>query len=315
MEGRKRSAAIKAVHQKSLAKRMYEHKTLYLFLLPAVALVVVFNYQPMYGAVLAFKDFKYNLGILGSPWIGVKYFERFLASSEFWNTVRNTVVISALKILFCFPAPILLALLLNELKLLKYKRFVQTVSYLPHFVSWVVVVSIMMVIFTPYGGIINNLRKSMGLEAIFYMGEKTMFYPLIVSSEIWKGVGWGSILYLSSIAGINPELHEAAICDGAGRLKCVWYVTLPCIKFIIGFQFIMSVSGLLGTNFDQLLLMQQPSNLELSEVIDTYVLAKGLKQGQFGLATAIGLFRTVISFALLLSANFFSKKAFDISIF
>ncbi len=303
------------VSRKSLAKRIIEHKMLYAFIIPAAVLVFIFSYIPMYGATLAFKDYKYNLGILGSPWVGFKYFEKFLASSEFWITVKNTVVISSLKLIVNFPAPIILALLLNEMKMQRYKRVIQTVSYLPHFVSWVVVVSIMTAIFTPYGGVVNNIRKSMGLDAIFFMGEKDLFYPLIIFSEMWKGIGWGTILYLASIAGISAELYEAAICDGAGRMKCMWYITLPGLKNVIGIQFIFAAAGILGVNFEQILLLQQPANLEMSQVLDTYVLAMGIQRGQFGYATAIGLFRSVISFSLMMLVNFVVKKTSEVSVF
>lgn len=295
-------------------KRIKEHKILYLFLLPCIISLLVFSYYPMYGATLAFKDYKYNLGILGSPWVGFKHFEDFITSPEFWIVTRNTVIISGLKIIFGFPAPIILALLLNEVKSTKFKRSVQTMSYLPNFVSWVVVVTLMTVVFTPYGGIVNDIRKSMGLEAIFFMGEKNYFYPLVVLSDIWKNAGWGSIVYLSALSGVSQELYEAAIIDGAGRLKCTWHITLPGIKGTIGIMFIFAVGGILNAGFDQILLLQQPANNEISEILDTYTLKTGLNYGRFEFATAIGLFKSVFALVLMSLTNFISQKFMEVGI-
>jgi putative aldouronate transport system permease protein len=284
-------------------------------MLPCVVSLLVFNYYPMYGATLAFKDYKYNLGILGSPWVGLKHFKAFISSLEFWDVIRNTLVISGLKILLCFPAPILLALLLNELGLPRYKRAIQTMSYLPNFVSWVVVVSLMTVVFSPYGGIVNNIRERMGLGSIFFLGEERFFYPLVVLSDIWKGAGWGSIIYLSALSGINPELYESAYLDGAGRLKCTWYITLPGIKTTIGIMLIFAIGGILNAGFDQILLLQQPANMLISEILDTFTLKTGLNYGKFEYASAIGLFKSVFSFALVLITNWTAKRFFEVGIF
>lgn len=290
------------------------HKLIYLFILPCVIFLLVFNYYPMYGALLAFKSFNYNLGILGSPWVGFKNFEEFMRSPDFWIVMKNTIIISGLKIIFGFPAPILLALLLNEVKAKRFKKAVQTMSYLPNFVSWVVVVSLMTVIFTPYGGVVNNIRKLMGLESVFFMGEKAFFYPMVVLSDIWKGAGWGSIIYLSALAGVSQELYEAATVDGAGHLKCTWHITLPSIKGTIGIMFIFAVGGILNANFDQVLLLQQPANNQISEILDTFVLKTGLAYGRFEYATAIGLFKSVFAFGLMALTNAISKKFMDVGI-
>jgi putative aldouronate transport system permease protein len=302
------------VSKKSVWKRINEHKVLYLFLIPAVILVLLFCYWPMYGIVLAFKDYKYNLGILGSPWAGFKWFQKFIEDPEFWAIIKNTLVISFSKLIICFPAPILLALLLNELRGNKFKRVVQTASYLPNFVSWVVVVQIMVVVFSPYGGIVNNIREMFGLEAVFYMGEKSSFYPMVILSDIWKNAGWNSIIYLSALSGVSPEYYEAATIDGAGRLKCVWHITLPCIKGTIGIMFIFAVGGLLNAGFDQILLLQQPANMEISQILDTYILERGLKYGQFEYATAIGLFKSAFALIMMMMANFVSKKTLEVGV-
>jgi putative aldouronate transport system permease protein len=268
----------------------------------------------MYGATLAFKDYSYRLGILGSPWAGLKHFKTFVSSLEFWEVIRNTVVISGLKILLCFPAPILLALLLNELRFSRFKRLIQTMSYLPNFVSWVVVLSLLTVIFSPYGGIVNTIRGRLGLESIFFLGEERFFYPFVVLSDIWKGAGWGSIIYLSALSGINPELYESAVLDGAGRLKCTWYITLPGIKMTIGIMFIYAIGGILNAGFDQILLLQQPANMLIAELLDTFTLKTGLNYGKFEYASAIGLFKSVFSFLLIVITNNVAKKFFEVGI-
>ena len=301
-------------HTKQLGKRIWEHKILYLFILPCLISLIIFQYYPMYGAVLAFKDYKYNLGILGSPWAGLKHFQNFTSSPEFWVVIRNTLVISGLKIIACFPAPILLALLLNEIQGKKFKKITQTMSYLPHFVSWVVVVQLMVVLFSPYGGIVNNIRQSMGMEAVFIMGDRNAFYPLVIFSEIWKGAGWGSIIYLSALAGVSQELYEAATIDGAGRLKSVWHITLPGIKETIGIMFIFSIGNLLNAGFDQILLLQQPANNTISEILETFILKTGLNYGKFEYATAIGLFKSAVTFLFVVISNQLSKRFAEVSI-
>jgi putative aldouronate transport system permease protein len=268
----------------------------------------------MYGATLAFKKYNYALGIMGSPWVGLTHFITFTTSPEFWSVIRNTITISGLKILMCFPAPILLALLLNEVWNSKFKRAIQTMSYLPNFVSWVVVVSLLTVVFSPYGGIVNNIRKAFDLPSVFYLGERDYFYPLVVLSDIWKGVGWGSIIYLSALSGISPELYESAVLDGAGRIKCIWYITLPGIKMTIGIMFIYAVGGLLNAGFDQILLLQQPANMLISEILDTYTLKTGLNYGKFEYATAIGLFKSAFSFLLIVITNNMAKRFFEVGI-
>ncbi|MDR1108173.1 MAG: ABC transporter permease subunit [Spirochaetaceae bacterium] len=300
--------------KKTLGARIWEYRLLYLFMLPCVVSLLIFNYYPMYGASLAFKDYKYNLGILGSPWAGLKHFRTFISSLEFWEVIRNTVVISGMKILLCFPAPIILALLLNELHLPRFKRAIQTMSYLPNFVSWVVVVSLMTVVFSPYGGIVNNIRNRMDLSSIFFLGEERFFYPLVILSDIWKGAGWGSIIYLSALSGINPELYESAYLDGAGRLKCTWYITLPGIKTTIGIMLIFAIGGILNAGFDQILLLQQPANMLISEILDTFTLRTGLNYGKFEYATAIGLFKSGFSFLLVVVTNYTAKKFFEVGI-
>ena len=297
-----------------LLRRIQQHWVLYVFLSFGVAWMLVFAYYPMYGAQIAFKDYKYNLGFAGSPWVGLKHFRAFMQDLDFYLVVKNTLVINLLKLVLCFPAPIILALLINEVHSSKFKKTVQTMSYLPHFVSWVVVVSIMNALFSPYGGIINNLRKSLGLEAIFFMGRKDYFYPMVILSDIWKSAGWGSIIYLAALTGISPELYEAARIDGAGKFQCVLHVTLPGIMGTIGIMLIMAIGNLLNLGLDPILLFQQPDNYIYSEIIDTYVLKRGLSYGKFEYATAIGLTKSVMALLLMAGANFVSNKTMEVGL-
>ena len=317
--GRKSVSVALSLEQKNYnRKRMWiqakKHKVLYLFMLPCIIWLLVFCYAPMAGIILAFKSYRFDLGIFGSEWAGLKHFKSFMTSPEFWVTIRNTVVISGAKIICCFPAPIILALLLNEIRSAGFKRTIQTMSYLPNFVSWVVVIQLMTAVFTPYGGVVNEIRKLMGLESVFIMGEKSAFYPLVIFSDMWKGVGWGSIVYLSAITGIDQGLYEAATIDGANRWQCTWHITLPGISTTIGIMFIMRMGGILGADMDQLLLLQQPANMELSQVLDTYILRTGIQYGKFEYATAISLVRSVISLGFVAMTNHLTNKYAEVGL-
>ena len=270
--------------------------------------LIVFSYVPMTGIVLAFKNYRFDLGIYGSEWAGLKHFRSFLTSPEFWITTRNTLVLSVLKIVICFPAPIILALLLNEVRAEKFKRLVQTMSYLPNFVSWAVVVTLLTAIFSPYGGLYNDIRKMMGMDAVFLMGEKSAFYPLAIFSDMWKNVGWGSIVYLSAITAVDQGLYEAATIDGANRWQCTWHITIPGIATTIGIMFIMRMGGILSADYDQVLLLQQPANMQISQVLDTYVIQTGIRYGKFEYATAIGLVKSLISLGMVVITNRLAQK-------
>lgn len=297
-----------------LKTRIWYYRYVYLFLLPAIIWFLTFCYYPMYGALLAFKDFRYNLGILGSPWVGFRYFEYFLSDFKFYEVLRNTLAISFLKLLFGFPAPIVLALMLNEIRCVRFKKVIQTISYLPHFVSWVVVVTLLQKILSPNAGLINDIRYQMGLEPIFFMGIKPLFLPLVIISSIWKGVGWGSIIYLAALSNIDPNLYEAAEIDGAGRWRMMFNITIPSIVPTIAILLIMNLSGILNAGFDQIYLMQTPSTISVSEILDTYVLKLGLLDGQFSYSTAVGLFRSVVSMVLIVTVNSISKRISEVSL-
>ncbi|QTH44448.1 sugar ABC transporter permease [Cohnella sp. LGH] len=294
--------------------KVWGFRHIYLFMLPAIVWYLVFCYYPMYGILIAFKDFKYNMEIIGSPWAGFRYFEQFLNDSSFYSVLYNTLSISALKLVFGFPAPLILALMLNAVFRSKIKRIFQTISYLPHFVSWVVVVTLMQKILSPNVGLINDIREKMGLDPIFFMGMTSLFYPLVIISDIWKGVGWGSIIYLAALTNIDPHLYEAAEMDGAGRWSTLFKITLPCLTPTIGILLIFSLSGILNAGFDQIWLMQTPATISVAEILDTYVLKTGIQQGQFAYSTAIGLFKSAISLILIVIVNKVSKKVSDVSL-
>ena len=295
-------------------KTIWYYRYIYLFLLPAFIWFLIFAYYPMYGILIAFKDYKYNLGILGSPWEGLRYFKQFLNDSSFYNVLRNTLSISALKLLFGFPAPLILALMLNAVSKGRVKKWFQTISYLPHFVSWVVVVTLMQKILSPNVGLLNDIRGSMGLEPIFFMGDSALFYPLVIFSDIWKSIGWGSIIYLAALTNIDPSLYEASQIDGAGRWSTLFKITLPCLTPTIAILLIFSLSGILNAGFDQIYLMQTPATLNVSEILDTYVLKTGIQQGQFAYSTAIGLFKSAISLILIVFVNNVSRKLSETSL-
>jgi len=281
---------------------------LYFFIVPGIALVVMFNYIPMLGLQMAFRDYSFRDGIWGSPWVGLQNFEEFTASADFWRATGNTFLLTILRLLFVFPTTILFALLINEIRSFAFKRFVQSMSYLPHFISWIVVVGFLDAFFSIDSGGANSLLGSLGIEPIAFMGSETWFRPMFIASSMWKEVGWGTILYLAAIAGINPVLYEAAEMDGAGRFKQMLHITLPSIFPIITIVFILSIPSLLSVGADQIYAMINPANIGVAEVIDTYVLRLGVGQAQYSMTTAIGLVMSVMTTILLVLSNFISKR-------
>ncbi|MFB9275622.1 ABC transporter permease [Cohnella cellulosilytica] len=281
---------------------------LYLFILPGAALIVLFNYIPMLGLQIAFRDYSFSDGIWRSPWIGLQNFREFAASNDFWRATGNTFLLTFLRLLFVFPTTIVVALLINEVRSFLFKRVVQSLSYLPHFISWIVVVGFLDAFLSIDGGGANSLLRSFGMEPIAFMGSETWFRPIFVLSSMWKEVGWGTILYLAAISGINPVLYEAAVVDGAGRFAQMRYVTLPSIVPIISVVLILTVPGLLSVGVDQIYAMINPANIGVAEVIDTYVLRLGIGQAQYSQTTAIGLVMSVIATILLVFSNLLSKR-------
>lgn len=295
-------------------KKMKRYKWLYLILLPMIVHTVVFRYSTQYGILMAFKDYRFSKGILGSPWVGLKYFKMYLGS-EFGRLMFNTLRMTVSSLIFGFPLPIILAILINEVRSSKYRKFVQTSTYLPHFVSWVVVISIFSKMLSPHDGIVNEfLVKAFGIEPIYFMGEKKLFIPMYLIIGAWKDMGYSSILFLAAIMGIDQELYEAADIDGAGKLRKIWSITIPCLVPTIIIKFLMGVGGLVNVGFDIVYLMQTPTNLEVSEAINTYTLKQGLQAGNYSYATAIGFFQSVLSFMLVYVFNRISRHLTETSL-
>jgi len=281
---------------------------LYLFLIPGVLLVIIFNYIPLLGLQIAFKDYSIRDGIWGSAWVGLQNFKEFTASSDFWRATGNTFLLTMLRLLLVFPTTILFALLINEIRSFVFKRFVQSMSYLPHFISWIVAIGFLEAFLSLDSGGANSLLRSIGLEPIAFMGSESWFRPIFLSSSLWKELGWGTILYLAAISGINPVLYEAAAMDGAGRWYKMWRITLPSILPIISIVFILSIPSLLSVGIDQIYAMINPANIGVAEVIDTYVLRLGIGQAQYSMTTAIGLVMSVMATTLLVASNYLSKR-------
>jgi putative aldouronate transport system permease protein len=289
-------------------KRMLKNRWLYLMLLPGMLYFVIFRYLPMWGIVIAFQNYQPSLGISGSQWVGLKHFSRFFMDADFWFLFKNTLILAIYNLIFFFPLPIILALMLNEVRIEVYKRIIQTLVYVPHFVSWVVVVGIAYIFFTTEGGIVNELAASLGLEKIQFLMSEDWFRTMIVGEVIWKETGWGTILFLAALAGVDPQLYEAARMDGANRWRQLWHVTMPAIRSTIVILLILRLGSFLDTGFEQIYLMLNPLNREVGEVFDTYVYSVGVERAQFSYSTAVGLFKSLVGLLLVLSANYFAKK-------
>jgi len=301
----------KKINKKKLLSSIKRNKLYYLLIIPGLLYFIIFHYGPMFGIIIAFKDiapFEGVKGIINGPWVGFKHFVTFFQSYYFWDVLGNTVVISAYRIIFGFPAPITLALLLNEVKNQKFKRTVQTISYLPHFISTVVLAGLITTVLSTNGGIVNEIIKKIGKEPIFFIGSTKYFRTILISSGIWQGIGWGSIIYLASISGIDPQLYEASIVDGANRWKQTWHITLPGMSNVIVIMFIFAVGSLLNAGFEQILLLYSPAVYEVSDIIDTYVYREGLISLRYSFASAVGLFKSIIAMTLLISTNYLAKR-------
>lgn len=261
----------------------------------------------MYGVIIAFKDFKPALGIMESPWVGFKYFEKFFQSYQFWITIKNTVLISLYSFAM-FPFPILFAILVNQLRANRFKRVFQTITYMPHFISTIVIVGLMMILLSPGNGLMGNLYRLFGAEAPNLMGSASLFSSIYVWSDVWQHTGWDSIIYLAALSAVSPSLYEAATVDGASRWQKIWYIDIPMLIPTIVTLLILRVGGLLGVGFEKAYLLQNNLNISGSEVISTYVYKIGLLSSQFSFSAAINLFNTLINFALLIVVNQVAKK-------
>jgi putative aldouronate transport system permease protein len=309
----KRGAGVK---QKGNLGRWWNQRYLQFMVLPGLIWMLVFNYIPMGGIIIAFKKFKITKSIAEAPWVGFKYFKEFFMDSNFTDVMVNTMGISLLKLFIGFPLPIIFALLINEIRGIRFKKVTQTISYLPHFLSWVVLGGILTT-WLSKEGVINDFLVTFHLikEPISFLGNPKYFWGVALISDIWKELGWSAILYLAAITSVDQQIYEAATVDGAGKLQKIFYVTLPSITGTIAIMLILQVSGLLNSNFDQILILKNQVNITRSQVIDTYVYQVGMALGKYSYATAVGLFKSVIALFLLLFANKTCKKLLGRSLY
>lgn len=292
-----------------------KNRYLYLLLVPCVVYFIVFNYVPMYGLVLAFKDFKFSEGIMGSAWVGLANFKYLFNLDTFYKVFGNSLSLSLLKLVIYFPIPIILTIALNEIPFIKYKRISQTMLYLPYFISWVVIGGIMVNLLSPSWGIINSAIRALGGEPVFFLGSAKYFRGIAVVSNIWKNVGWDTIIYFAAVTAINPQQYEAATVDGASRLQRIWYITLPGIKSTIIILLLLTIGNIMNNGFEQIFMLQNASNLAVSEVFETYTYRLGIINGRFSFATTVGLFSSVVGFTLLMIANAVAKLTGEEGIF
>lgn len=284
-----------------------QHIWLYVLVLPGLLYFILFKYVPMGGLVIAFKDYSPFLGIWGSKWVGLDQFRKFFSTPDFWKLLRNTLGISLLQLVLYFPAPIILSLFLNEVRHSGYKRTIQTLVYVPHFVSWVIVASLTYQLFNVTDGIINQLLSASGIGTVDILSKSSTFWGLIVGQDIWRETGYGTIIFLAALAGVDQEMYEAARVDGAGRWRLMWHITLPAIKGTIIMMLILRVGGLLNTGYEQIFLMRNDLNVETAEVFDTYIYTRGIKQGQYSFSSAAGMFKSVVGMILVLGSNKIAK--------
>lgn len=288
---------------KGLSKYLWKHKYMYLMLVPAIVYYVIFCYVPMYGASIAFKDFNPMQGIMKSPWVGFDVFEQLFGMSKFYSVFWNTIRISLIRLIFGFPFPIIVALMLNELRWNRVKRVIQTAIYIPNFISWVVLGGIMTSLLSMDSGIVNGIIKMLGFQPIGFLTDERYFVPTMVVSMIWKTFGWNTIIYLAAMTGIDPQLYEAATVDGANRWQRLLHITLPCIRSTIIVVLITRIGSLMQAGFEQIFVLYHPGVYGTADIIDTYVYRMGLQEGKFELASAVGLFKSVVNFILVVIAN------------
>lgn len=291
-----------------LKRRLLRNKWLYVMIAPGLLYFIIFKYLPMYGLIISFQDYKPFKGITGSDWVGLKHFERLFTEPDFLNILTNTLILFGMNLLFYFPVPIILALMLNEVRVNGFKRTVQTLIYIPHFLSWVIIVSISFVMLTMDGGIINELLQYFGYPKVNFLLNPDWFRPTYIIQVIWREAGWGTIIYLAAISAVDPQLYEAARMDGAGRLRQVWHITLPAIRSVIVVLLILKIGDVLELGFEHVYLLLNAMNREVAEIIDTYVYTAGLRQQQFSYSSAIGFFKSFIGLILVMFANWLAKK-------
>lgn len=303
------------LNKKSLKSKLLHYWPLYVMLLPAIIYYILICYVPMAGNVLAFKEYSFKKGIWGSDFVGLRYFESFFKSYDALRLIKNTLTVGFIKCILEFPFAIILALLLNELKNMKFKKASQTITYLPHFLSSVIIVTMIQRLLAPNNGVINQIIVGLGGDgSTFFLMDAKYFLGILFSMDLWRNIGWDSIIYLAAISSVDTSLYEAAQMDGCGKLKRMWHITLPGIRGTIGLLFIMGVGGLLSSGFEQIYLLRTPGNMQLADTLDTYVVRVGLQGGQFGYATAIGLIQGLVGLVLVIGTNKICKKLTEVSL-
>ena len=303
------------LNKKSRKSKLLHYWPLYVMLLPAIIYYILICYVPMAGNVLAFKEYSFKKGIWGSDFVGLRYFESFFKSYDALRLIKNTLTVGFIKCILEFPFAIILALLLNELKNLKFKKASQTITYLPHFLSSVIIVTMIQRLLAPNNGVINQIIAGLGGDgSTFFLMDAKYFLGILFSMDLWRNIGWDSIIYLAAISSVDTSLYEAAQMDGCGKLKRMWHITLPGIRGTIGLLFIMGVGGLLSSGFEQIYLLRTPGNMQLADTLDTYVVRVGLQGGQFGYATAIGLIQGLVGLVLVIGTNKICKKLTEVSL-
>jgi len=297
-----------ATNKGSLLRSIRKNKLIYLMILPGLLYILIYKYIPMYGLIISFQNYKPYKGIMGSEWVGFEHFTRLFNSPDFWMIFSNTLILFGLQLLIFFPIPIILAIMLNEIRNEIYKKTVQTLIYLPHFMSWVIVVSISFVIFTFDGGIINGMLESLGFSKINFLLSSDWFRPMYILQIIWREAGWGTIVFLAAIAAVDPQLYEAAKMDGASRFRQMISITLPSIKSVIIVLLILKIGDVLELGFEHVYLLLNSTNRHVAEIFDTYVYVSGILQGQFSYSTAVGFFKGFVGLILVLLANWLAKR-------
>lgn len=293
--------------RKSTWQYMVQHKWLYFLLLPGFIYFIMFRYVPMGGLVIAFKEYSPFKGIWGSPWVGFEQFTKFFSNNDFMKLLINTLGISLLQLIFYFPAPIILSLFLNEVRHNGYKRVVQTLVYIPHFVSWVIVCSLTYQLFNVTDGVFNVIYRAISGQTFDILQKSSTFWGLIVGQDIWRETGYGTIVFLAALSGVDQELYEAARVDGAGRWRLMWHITLPAIRGTIVMMLIMRVGSILNTGYEQIFLMRNDLNLARAEVFDTYIYTKGIRSGMYSFSSAAGMFKSVVGMIMVITADRVAK--------
>lgn len=312
MRKAKAAAAVRPPH-KSLMKQVLRHWEFYLLLLPGIIITIIFKYVPIYGVQIAFRDYNPVGGFFGSPWVGLKWFERFFNSYNSVRMIRNTVLLSLYSILWTFPIPIILALLINQVKSKKFQRVTQTIIYAPHFISIMILCGMLRIFLSPYGGLINIIAQRWELEAINFIDEASAFRTIYIASSIWQDAGWGTIIYLATLSSVDASLHEAAKVDGASTWQRILHIDIPELVPIIVIQLIMQFGNLMNVGFEKAYLLQTSLNKETSEIIATYVYEQGMLKAMYSFSTAVGLFNTAVNIVLLVAVNQICKRLSDVS--